>query len=242
MLFDFSSEIYAWIRGALLFVATYSLILYFFNRRSQYLYYGLFLFCFFVYFLKNISYGLFESIYEYINYSLLFLGLAAYIAFSRDVLETKKKIPEWDRLLVLAMRFIFIFAFIFITIQILLGYNYQEKLFIFLMPIIAVFTILTYIVFTKIEGKHVTFFIIGSLSYLILAFASYILKQVLEENYFESRGIQPKFLMYVGAIIEIIMTAFLLGNKLKLFGQNKIKAETELVSKTKEMADLKMTV
>ena len=242
MLLDFSSEIYAWIRGALLFVATYSLILYFFNKRSQYLYYSLFLYCFFVYFLKNISHGLLESSYEYINFSLLFFGLAAYIAFSRDVLETKKKIPEWDQLLVLSMRFIFVFAFIFIAIQILLGYSYQEKLFIFLMPIIAVFTILTYIVLTKIEGKHVTFFIIGSLSYLLLAFTSYLLKQVLEENYLESMGIQPKFLMYVGAIVEIIMTAFLLGNKLKLFEQNKIKAELELASKTKEMADLKMTV
>jgi len=242
MLLDFSSEIYAWIRGALLFVAIYSLVLYFFNKKSQYLYYSLFLFCFFAYFLKNISYGLFESIYQYINYALLFLGLAAYIAFSRDVLETKKKIPEWDQLLVLAMRFIFIFSFVLIITQILLGYNYQEKLFIFLMPIIAVFTILTYFVFTKIEGKHVTFFIIGSLSYLILAFASYLLKEAFGENYFESRGIQPKFFMYVGAIIEIIMTAFLLGNKLKLFEQNKIKAETELAIKTKEMADLKMTV
>lgn len=242
MLLDFSSEIYAWIRGALLFVAIYSLILYFFNKRKQYLYYSLFLFCFFVYFLKNVGYWVLDPIYDYINYSLLFFGLAAYVAFSRDALETKKKIPEWDQLLVWAMRFIFVFAFVFIAIQILFGYSYQEKLFIFLMPIIGVFTILTYIVLTKIEGKHVTFFIIGSLSYLLLAITSYLLKQVLEENYLENLGIQPKFLMYVGAMVEIIMTAFLLGNKLRLFERNRIKAESELALKTKEMADLKMTV
>ncbi len=242
MLLDFSSEIYAWIRGALLFVAIYSLIIFFLNKRKQYLYYSLFLLSFFIYFLKNICYERCHTFYTYLNFSLLFFGFAAYISFGRDVLETKKNIPEWDQLIVLAMKLILVAAFAFILVQLFLDYDYQEKLFIFLMPIIAVFSVLTFIVLTKIKGKHVTYFIIGSLSFLVLAVASYLLKQVLAENYFENRGVQPKFLMYLGAVIEMIMTAFLMGNKLKIFKKNKIETEFELAIKTKEMADLKMTV
>jgi len=242
MLLDFSSEIYAWIRGALLFVAIYSLIIFFLNKRKQYLYYSLFLLSFFIYFLKNICFGQCDIFYAYLNYSLLFFGLAAYISFGRDILETKKNIPDWDQLIVLAMKLILVAAFVFILVQVFFEYDYQEKLFIFLMPIIAVFSVLTFIVLTKIKGKHVTYFIIGSLSFLVLAVASYLLKQVLAENYFENKGVQPKFLMYIGAVIEMIMTAFLMGNKLKIFKKNKIETEFELAFKTKEMADLKMTV
>ncbi|MBJ2174140.1 histidine kinase [Aureibaculum sp. A20] len=240
MLFELSSELYAWIRGGLLFAALYSFLFFILNKRKQYLYYSLFLLCFFLYYLKNISYGKFDLIYDYINYPLLLLGLASYIAFGRDVLETKKKIPEWDRMIVLAMRSTFIIAFVFIGIQFFFGHNYQDRAFIFLMPIIAVFSVLTYFVLTKIEGKHVTYFIIGSVSYLTLAIAAYLLKMAFDNEHF--MGLQPKLLMYLGALIEMLMTALLIGNKLKTYEKNKVKIENELVIKTKEMNDLKMTI
>ncbi len=242
MLLDFSSEIYAWIRGAILFVAIYNLALFFLNKNKQYLYYSLFLLCFFIYLLKNISNSSFELVYDYLNYSLLFLGVVAYISFGREVLETKKMIPEWDLSIVLVMKSILVAAFIFVLIQAFFGSSYQEEFFIFLMPIFAVFSILTYFVLTKIEGKHVTYFIIGSLSFLVLTASSYLIKQVLGENYLEKTGFQPKFLMYLGAVIEMMMTALIIGNKLKSFEKNKIEIENELVLKIKEMADLKMTV
>ena len=242
MLLDFSSEIYGWIRGGLLFTAIFSIIFYILNKKKQYLYYSLFLLCFFLYYLKNVSNDKFNFIYDYINYPLLLLGLAAYLAFCRDILETKKKIPEWDQLIVLAMRFTFVIAFFFIGIEVLLGHNYQEKVFIFLMPIIAVFTILTYFVLTKIEGKHVTYFIIGSVSYLTLAISGYLLKIVIDDEYIGNIGIQPKLLMYIGAVIEMIMTVWLIGNKLNRYENKKLRMERELVSKSKEMSDLKMTV
>ena len=242
MLLDFSSEIYAWIRGAILFVAVFNVALYFLNKQKQYLYYSLFLLCFFIYFLKNISNGTFESVYDYLNYPLLFLGVVAYISFAREVLETKRMIPEWDRLMVLVMKSIFIAAVVFILVQVFFGSNYQDKLFIFLMPIVAVFSILTYTVLTKIEGKQVTYFIIGSLSFLVLTASSYLIKQVLGDNYLEELGFQPKLLMYLGAVIEMMMTALIIENKLKFLEKNKIEIENQLTEKTKEMTDMKMTV
>ncbi len=242
MLLDFSSEIYAWIRGAILFVAIYNLVLYFLNKNKQHLYYSLFLACFFSYFFKNISNGTFEFVYDYLNYSLLFFGVVAYISFAREVLETKRMIPEWDQSIVLVMKSIFIAAFVFILVQIFFGSSVQEKLFVFLMPIFAVFAILTYTVLTKIEGKHVTYFIIGSLSFLVLTASSYLIKQFLGDNYLEGLGFQPKFLMYLGAVIEMMMTALIIGNKLKLLERNKIEIENDLALKIKEIADMKMTV
>jgi len=242
MLLDFSSEIYAWIRGAILFIAVYNLALYFLNKNKQYLYYSLFLGCFFIYFLKNISNGTFEVVYDYLNYPLLFFGVLAYISFGREVLETKKMIPEWDQLIVLVMKLIFVAAFVFILVQVFFGSNYQDKLFIFLMPIVAVFSILTYTVLTKIEGKHVTYFIIGSLSFLVLTASSYLIKLVLGDNYLEKLNFQPKILMYLGAVIEMMITALIIENKLKFLEKNKIEIENELAQKIREMADLKMTV
>lgn len=242
MLFDFNSEIYAWIRGGVLLASIYSLLFFIFNKRKQYLYYSLFLLCFFIYFLKNIVNSTYEFIYDYINYPILLLGLAAYIAFGRDILETKKRIPEWDQLVVLAMRFTFIVAFIFVAIELFLGNNYQEKAFIFLMPIITVFSILTYFVLPKIGGKHVTYFIIGSSSLMTLAITGYLLKVAFDNHYLENFGIQPKFLMYLGVVIEMIMTSLLIVNKFNSFENNKLRMEKELVSQSKEMADLKMTV
>ena len=164
MLLDFNSEIYSWIRGALFILFIYHLMIFFQNRKKVFLFYSLYLICFLFYFLKDISTPDYLPIYSYINFSLQFLGYGAYVAFARELLNTEKHVPEWDTLLKLEIIAFLILSVVFIFIQILFGYSYQEKLWIMVMPIFTVFSLLTYIVLTKIKGKHVTFFIIGSLT------------------------------------------------------------------------------
>ncbi len=242
MLLDFSSEIYSWIRGALLILSVYHLAIYFQNKKKLYLFYSLYLISFYFYFLKEISTPNYLPIYDYINFSLQFLGFAAYVVFARELLNTKKYIPEWDKLLVLQTKAFIIASIVFIFIQITYGYSYQEKLFMMLIPIITIFSILTYFVLTKIKGKHVTYFIIGSLSFITLANISFLGPEVLGENYFLEQGVDPMFFTYLGVMIETTMFAIIIGYRAKKGEEKAKEIEYELVSKTKEMGDLKMTV
>ncbi len=242
MLLDFSSEIYSWIRGAILILSIYHLSIYFQNKNKVYLFYSLYLLSFFVYFLKDISTASYLPIYNYVNFSLQLLGFTAYVAFARKLLNTKKYIPEWDRLLVIEMKFFIIASIGFIFIQIFYGYSYQEKLFLMLIPIISVFSILTYIVLTKIKGKHVTYFIIGSLSFVALANISFLGPNVMGNNYFHEQGVEPMFFTYLGVIIENTMFAIIIGYKAKKRKERTKEIEYQLLSKSEEMSDLKMTV
>jgi len=242
MLLDFSSEIYSWIRGALLVLSIYHLAIFFQNKKNLYLFYSLYLLSFFIYFLKDISSPSYLSIYNYINFSLQFLGFAAYVLFARRLLNTKKYIPEWDKLLVLEIKAFIIASIGFIFIQITYGYSYQEKLFLILIPIVSIFSLLTYIVLTKIKGKHVTYFIIGSLSFVIFANISFMGPEALGENYFLERGVDPMFFTYLGVLIENTMFAIIIGYMNRNFENKIIETEYQLAIKVKEMNDLKMTV
>jgi len=242
MLLGFSSEIFSWIRGALLILSVYHFAIYLQNKKKLFLFYSLYLLSFFLYFLKDVSTSNYLPIYTYINFSIQFLGYAAYVAFGRELLSTSKYIPEWDRLLKLEILIFLICSVVFVLTQVVSGYSYQEKLFIMLMPIFTVFSILTYIVLTKIKGKHVTYFIIGSLTYVILANISLLGPYALGENYFKERGVEPMFFTYLGAMIETILFALIIGYTVRIFEKRKIEMETQLALKTKEMGDLKMTV
>jgi sensor histidine kinase YesM len=242
MLLDFSSEIYSWMRGALLILSIYHLLIYFQNKKKVFLFYSTYLFCFFLYFLKDISPAEYLPVYKYINFSIQFLGYAAYVAFGRTLLNTKKYVPEWDQLLVIEIKLFLIFAIAFILIQFTWGYGYQERLFLILVPIFTVFSLLTYIVLTKIRGRHVTFFIIGSLTYIFLANISLMGPYFAKENYFQSKGIDPMFFTYLGAIIETSMFALIIGYTVNRLEIKKAESEKQLALKIKEMSDLKMTV
>ena len=242
MLLDFSSEIYSWIRGALLILSIYHLMIYFQNKNKLYLFYSLYLISFFIYFLKEVSLPPYSSIFLYINFTIQFLGFAAYVSFARNLLETKKYIPEWDKLLQLEVTLFLFFSIVFVLVQITLGYGYQEKLLLILAPIFTVFSLLTYIVLTKIKGKHVTFFVIGSLTYLVLANISLLGPHLVGEHYFQDRGVDPMFFTYIGAILETTMFAVILGYKIKITEKEKVDIENQLKEKLKQMGDLKMTI
>ena len=191
MLLDLTSEFYSWIRGALLILALYHLLIYFQNKKKQYLFYSLYLVCFLVYFLRDIN-SPWLPVFFYINFSIQYLGYAAYVGFVRSLLKTKKNIPEWDKLLVIERNLLLIVVPVFILIQYFSGYSSQEKLFTIIAPIISVFGILTYIVLNTIKGKHVTYFIIGSVAYLILANISFLGPYTLGNEYFLEKGIFNK--------------------------------------------------
>jgi len=243
MFLGLSSEIFSWIRGALLIVFIYHFVSYLQNGKKLYLYYSLYLLCFFIIFLQDILPDSLPIILKQLNFSVLFLGYTAYISFTRKLLNTQKHINEWDKYLVLLQKSTIILAIFLFFIQISgLGYNYQHKLLIVVSPIATVFTILTYVVLTKIKGKITTFFIIGSLTHLILANISFMGPQILSYEFFIKHGVEPMFFIYLGVIIETTMFAMIIAYKNRMFEKERDEIQEVLVERTKQMSDLKMTM
>ena len=232
MLLDLTSEFYSWIRGGLLILAIYHLLIFVLNKRKLYLFYSLYSFSLFVYFFSHICPEPYLWVYDYINFAIQFIAFAFYVLFGRDLLNSKKHIPDWDMLLVIEYKIFFLLSLGFVGVQIFFSYRHQEKLFLTLATIFTVFALLTYVVLTKIKGRHVTYFIIGSLAYIILANCSLLLPLIVGEEFFESIKIDPMFFTYAGAIIELGMFALIVGYRVTVLEQEKIQFSDELAEKT----------
>ncbi len=238
---DFHFEIYAWLRGATLVLSIIYFLIYAQSNKKEYLYYSLYLLTLFILFLKYILPINYIPTYQYINYPLQFLAYTFYILFARNLLKTKKHIPNWDIILVLATKVLLVFIPIFILFQYFFGNGIQEKLFFIIVPVFTVFSLLSYIVIAKIKGKHVLFFIIGSLFLLLFANLS-LLTEVSFKNFLVNElRFQPFLLMHIGVLFETFMVALILGYKLKYQEEKRHKAEYLLDLKIKEKANLKMT-
>lgn len=242
MLLDLTSEFYAWIRGAFLILALYHLMIYTQNKSKTYLFYSIYLFLLFIYFFRHICPEQYQWIYEYINFSLQYLAFAFYVLFARSLLQTAKRIPDWDVLLILEYKIFIVFSVVFVGVQYFLTYEHQEKLFLTLAPVFTVFSLLTYIVFTKIKSKYVTFFIIGSLTYIICGNISLLMPIIFGEDiFFNKYKVDPMFFTYLGAIIEVTMFALIVGARVNYLEEDKKVKEDDLKRRLKEVSDLKMT-
>lgn len=96
MLLDFHSEIFSWIRGGLFVLFVYHLLIYFQNKSKLYLYYSLYLLALSIYLIKHVVSEDYSSIFLYTNFSVQFLAYAAYIAFARDLLDSRTHLVKWD--------------------------------------------------------------------------------------------------------------------------------------------------
>ena len=63
----------------------------------------------------------------------------------------------------------------FILIQFLLGYEFQIKAFTLVAPLLTIFTLISYyVVYTRIKDNFSSYFVAGSLIYLLLANISFL--------------------------------------------------------------------
>lgn len=240
MLLDFHSEIYSWIRGGLFVLFIYHLLIFFQNRSKLYLFYSFYLLALTIYLLGDIAIGWFSEFYKYINFSIQFLAYAAYIAFARNLLETRTHLIKWDRYFAIETMSLLILAPIFVLIQIFMGYEYQIKAFTLVIPLLTIFTLISYyIVLTRIKDNFSKYFVAGSLIYLILANISF-LEIFIGHEYFHKLGVQPMFFVYLGAILQSIIFSIIIGLTIKRVEQRSKNAEVRLAIKLKEMEELKM--
>ena len=241
MFIDIHSEIFSWVRGGLLVLFLYHLVIYFQNLRKTYLYYSLFLFCLFVYFLRDIiDPNLTNKIFPYLNFSIQFLAYACFAMFARLLLETREKLIFWDKILEFEAKILLVFAILFPIIQFFVGYEFQIKLFTIIGPILTVFTIVSMFYLNKIPGLTTKYFILGTLIYTVLVNISFS-EFFVGEDVFTSRGLHPMFFTYLGAFLQSVIYASILGQSVKKIEQKSKNAEIKLAFKYKELEELKMT-
>lgn len=241
MLLDFNSEIFSWVRGGLFVLFLYHFLIFFQNKSKLYLYYSLYLLAIFIYFLQHIVSEDFKPFYGYANFSIQFLAYAAYLAFARDLLDTRTHLIKWDKYFELGTKVLILLAPIFMLIQFFLGYEFQVKAFAVIAPALTIFTFVSYyIILTKINDKFSLYFVVGSLIYVVLANVSFM-EIIVGSEFFISKGVQPMFFVYLGALLQSIIFSVLLGLIIKRIEQKSKNAEVKLAIKLKEMEELKMT-
>lgn len=241
MLLDFNSEIFSWIRGGLFVLFLYHFLIFFQNKNKLYLYYSLYLLALTIYLLQHVVSEEFKPFYGYANFSIQFLAYAAYVAFARDLLDTRTHLIKWDKYFELEIKVLVLLAPIFILIQFFFGYDFQIKAFTAIAPALTIFTFITYyIVLTQINDNFSLYFVVGSLIYVVLANVSF-LEIVVGTDFFIDNGVQPMFFVYLGALLQSIIFSILLGLIIKRIEQKSKNAEVKLAVKLKEMEELKMT-
>jgi sensor histidine kinase YesM len=241
MFIDFHSELFSWVRGGLLALFTYHLLIYFQNKRKSYLYYSLFLLGLFIYFLRDVIDPIIsKKIFAYINFSIQFLSYAAFAMFARILLETREKALFWDRILDFEAKILLLLSFLFPVLQFFLGYEFQLKLFIIIGPILSLFTLVMAFYLYKIPGSTSKYFVIGTLIYTVLAnipFSTFFLG----DEIFTKHEIEPMIFLYFGAMTQSLIYATVLGDKVKEIQQKSKNAEVKLATKLRELEELKMT-
>jgi sensor histidine kinase YesM len=241
MLLDFNAEIYSWVRGGLFVLFIYHILIFFQNRSKLYLYYSLFLLALTIYLLQHVVSEEFKPFYNYINFSIQFLAYAAYVAFARDLLDTRTHLIKWDKYFELEIKVLVLLAPIFMLIQFFFGYEFQIRAFSVIAPAITIFTLISYyIILTRINDNFSLYFVVGSLIYVVLANVSF-LEVFVGREFFISKGVEPMFFVYLGALLQSIIFSILLGLIIKRIEQKSKNAEVRLAVKLKEMEELKMT-
>ena len=241
MFSDLQLEVYAWIRGGLLVLVIYHLLIYFQNRRKTYLYYSLYLLGIFVYFYQHsLDEAFAKPVYEYLNYSVQLLAYAAFISFTRSLLETKIHNIVWDKYMDLATKILIALAPMFIVIQLTLGYEFQIRMFVIVAPILILLAFALFFQVYKIPGVTSKYFVFGSTIFVFLTTITFFQLIIGKEPFFEI-GFHPNFFMYIGAFIQSIVFASTLGHSVKRIEQKSKNAEIKLVIKQRQMEELKMT-
>lgn len=241
MLLDIHSEIYAWIRGGLFVLFIYHFLIFFQNRNKLYLYYSLYLAAITLFLCQQIIDENFFRYSEYMNFSVQFLAYGAYVAFSRELLDSRTTMLKWDKYLQFETKILIILSPVFLLIQILLGYQYQSQAFLIIAPLLTIFTLLTfYEIIKKVNTDSAIYFVIATLFYLVFGNISF-LELIIGNTGFINLGVQPIFFIYVGVTAQSLILSVIIGSIIKKIEQKSKNAEVRLAVKLKEMEELKMT-
>ena len=150
----------------------------------------------------------------------------------------QKKIPKWNKFVNFSKPVLIIFSLLFLIGKVF-RFNrevYHSVIFIFGVFSIIIGLINTFIIYKKIKTKIATYFLIGSILYLVLAGISFYITVMVNLNklQFSSKFI-PIIFMEIGDLIELLMFSQIIAFKINRDRFAKEKLEKSYIKKVLEI-------
>lgn len=240
MFLDLNSEFFSWVRGALLVLFVFHLLLYINNRQKLFLYYSVYTFLLVInLFFWNSSFADKNSILL-ILLPQFYITIYTYFHFSREVLNLKKLMPSWDKTLkkvAIILLFLAIFTYI--------SQFFISKIVFFIFNILLFLTIVFYVFLTHLKIKKVKFvlstlFILGAFTLLLTSSFSLFLAASELKYYVHSYGFHEQAFVYVGVTIEMFVFAIILGFRITSLENEETAIQLQLVKQAAETEELRM--
>lgn len=228
MLTNLNSSFYAFLVGCIFSLSIYHFSIYLQYTRKIYVLYSSYLF--------SISLFLFLRILPrdialqliFLDASILLCSISFYLKFANEALNFKEVNQKWYKLLNAISNLLLIIAPLMLVIDHFLGNDIQKMIYNYIAALITVFAIVFLMEAYSLKNKESRLFLLGSLIYLVSSNASQLLYLFVNREKFElSYGFEPMLFTFIGAIIESIVFALLVGYKVKQTELGKQKAEYE---------------
>ncbi len=242
MLADFNSELFAWVRGGFFVLAIYHLLIFFQNGKKIYLYYCLFLLSYFIFFSTHFIRD--EPSYDIIGYitvPVYYLSFAAMFEFNRVILETRTRLPKWDKLFHRGTIGTIIVVFLFILLKLFLGINYHLILIKIVGPIFKIFILISCVAILQTKLPSAKYISFGMFTSVIFSSITLILIMRMQGHSLLVIGDIPIVFIYIGTLIQSLVFAYVIGLSVKRIELQNKSAEIKLAFKYKELEELKMT-
>lgn len=237
---DLSSEYYSMIRGALLFFFFYHIIIYYLDKNKVYLYYSLYSLFLYIFLFSHVNFFDNQLFYYYTDKTFLIIAISFYFMFTREIVQTKKNIPRWDKVLIKTIPTLWFLSILLIFNAVFFSENAPKYLSFILILSIIILSLITSIKLFRIDKYHVKLFIFGSLSFLILLFITLIINIFDLDNYLINLGYHQMFFLYTGAFIEFVVFAILISYRHRELIEEKTRINLAITKNRIEASELKM--
>lgn len=233
-----------WLQGVLWIMFLYNILIFIYSRDRVYLWYSLYIFGIALNFLSErglfIEYIVPENpkVNPYVFILLTGLASVAYFQFLRLFLNTKKKMPRWDRLHIL-----FIFLNITVTVVLLaelavffnLPIAINSSNYLNLLGLVYGLVFISYLL--KYGNKLARFFVAGTLLLAVGTITTlvYLILKI-------PLGFDPKYFMNAGTIGEILFFSLGLGYRIRQIENEKQDVQLKLIAQLKKNEKLKEKV
>lgn len=252
MFADITSPFYNYIRGAVLVMAVFHFINYTIYRKSMYAYYSGYFLALSLFFLgETIRDYPTRKLYSYFYSSIHLISYFFYIGFARSLLHTKAVLPQWDRYLSGMQKFLLLGGIPLIGLGYLIaGKSGESVVFYTLSPLITIFSIVMLYKIYRLNTFRGNYFVYASSLFIIMANLSLLSQMVFGlKNFLEIFHFRAALFTYVGALLESLMFAFLMGALVKELEKKKNEKKKQIeklkIKQTqinKELIDLQKVV
>lgn len=222
--------------GALITMILFTIVNFYLNRKSEFVYFGLYSFCMFflIFFTAYLARdaGRFKGFFVgYLDFLLLMTGTIFYLSFTRIFLNTKVVHPKLDKFFLIEQWMIVLFLGLYSFLHFGTNDFVTENLLENIMKILTMIAAVIFVVIAAVKrDRLINYIAFGTLVQILFYAISLFL--IYSKSVSDGALRSPIFYFEAGVVVSVIF--FLLG----LTYKNK----TELIGKIKEQEAMKLEV